>query len=152
MKRDNRIQLQADLSERITSLTTRLVPDDTGIELRLINYPTQDFMSKPLPEKVNDILMNIVTYTGPTEIGTNCRTKILEEIVYRPIREGRFDRPVLISILTDGCPLGPPGSSETHDTLKTVILECGQFLEQNGFDRTGKTISSTEAITSDIAL
>ncbi|KAL6868589.1 hypothetical protein J3F83DRAFT_704675 [Trichoderma novae-zelandiae] len=133
MRRDNRIRLQADLGERITSLTTRLVPDGTGIELRLINYKTYDFMSKPSPETVNDILMNTVTYTGPTEIGTNCRRKILEEVVYRPIRDKEFHRPVLVSILTDGCPLGPPGSSETPDTLKDVIIECGRFLQQNGY-------------------
>ncbi|KAL7819630.1 hypothetical protein V8C26DRAFT_394689 [Trichoderma gracile] len=135
MKRDNRIQLQADLSERITSLTTRLVPEGTGIELRLINYPTQDFMSKPSPKDVSDILMNTVTYTGPTEIGTNCRKKILEEVVYKPLRDGKFERPVLVSILTDGCPLGPPGSNEKRDTLKDVILECGDILKKHGYNK-----------------
>ncbi|OTA02191.1 hypothetical protein A9Z42_0025650 [Trichoderma parareesei] len=133
MKRDNRIQLQADLSERITSLTTRLVPDGTGIELRLINGQTSDLMSKPSPEKVSEILKNRVVYAGPTEIGTNCRAKILEEVVYQPIRKKMFHRPVLVSILTDGCPLGPPGSNETRDTLKDVILKCGVFLEKHGY-------------------
>ncbi|KAL7936153.1 hypothetical protein V8C35DRAFT_278376 [Trichoderma chlorosporum] len=128
MEQDNRIKIQADLCERITSLTTRLVPDDTGIELRFINAPNEPRMSKPSCKLVNDILLNI-PYSGPTEIGLNCKAKILEEVVYRPIREERFNRPVLISILTDGCPGGFDGSDEKHDTLKEVILECGEFLE-----------------------
>ncbi|KAL6696319.1 ankyrin repeat-containing domain protein [Trichoderma pleuroticola] len=134
MNQDNRIQLQADLGKRITSLTTRLVPEDTGIELRFINAPNELRMSKPSSNLVNDILLNI-PYSGPTEIGINCKAKILEPVVYRPIREGKFDRPVLVSILTDGCPGGPNGSSERHDTLKKAILECGKFLESHQYNK-----------------
>ncbi|KAM6479785.1 hypothetical protein HDV62DRAFT_399312 [Trichoderma sp. SZMC 28011] len=134
MNQDNRIQLQADLGKRITSLTTRLVPEDTGIELRFINAPNEPRMSKPSSKLVNEILLNI-PYSGPTEIGINCKAKILEEVVYRPIKEERFDRPVLVSILTDGCPGGPDGSDERQDTLKEAILECGKFLEANKYNK-----------------
>lgn len=136
MNQDNRIQLQADLGKRITSLTTRLVPEDTGIELRFINAPNEPRMSKPSSKLVNEILLNI-PYSGPTEIGINCKAKILEEVVYRPIKEERFDRPVLVSILTDGCPGGPDGSDERQDTLKEAILECGKFLEANKYNKKG---------------
>ncbi|KAL7952713.1 ankyrin repeat-containing domain protein [Trichoderma compactum] len=134
MNQDNRIQLQADLGKRITSLTTRLVPEDTGIELRFINAPNELRMSRPSSNLVNDILLNI-PYSGPTEIGINCKAKILEEVVYRPIKEGKFDRPVLVSILTDGCPGGPDGSNERQDTLKEAILECGKFLESHEYNK-----------------
>ncbi|UKZ77550.1 hypothetical protein TrVFT333_005273 [Trichoderma virens FT-333] len=134
MNLDKRIELQADLGERITSLTTRLVPDDTGIELRFINASYEPRMSKPRSKLVNEILLD-TPYSGPTEIGINCKAKILEEIVYKPIKEGKFDRPVLVSILTDGCPGGPDGSSERHDTLKEVIIECGKFLEAHEYNK-----------------
>ncbi|KAL6788189.1 ankyrin repeat-containing domain protein [Trichoderma sp. SZMC 28012] len=134
MNQGGRVQLQADLGERITSLTTRLVPDDTGIELRFINTPNEPRMSKPRSKLVKQILQDI-QYSGPTEIGINCKAKILEEIVYRPIKEGKFDRPVLVSILTDGCPGGPDGSDERQDTLKEVILECGRILEANKYNK-----------------
>ncbi|KAL7909354.1 ankyrin repeat-containing domain protein [Trichoderma velutinum] len=134
MNQDNRIQLQADLGKRVTSLTTRLVPEDTGIELRFINAPNEPRMSKPSSRLVNEILLNI-PYSGPTEIGINCKAKILEEVVYRPIKESKFKRPVLVSILTDGCPGGPAGSNERSDTLKEVILECGKFLEAHEYDK-----------------
>lgn len=137
MNQDNRIKLQADVGERITSLTTRLVPEDTGIELRFINAPNEPRMSKPRSKVVNEILLNI-PYSGPTEIGTNCKAKILEEVVYRPIKVGRFERPVLVSIITDGCPGGPAGSNEKRDTLKEVIVECGHFLEANGYKKNGE--------------
>lgn len=142
MNQDNRIQLQADLGKRITSLTTRLVPEDTGIELRFINAPNEPRMSKPSSKQVNEILLNI-PYSGPTEIGINCRAKILEEVVYRPIKEGKFDRPVLVSILTDGCPGGPDGSNERQNTLKDVILECGKFLESHEYNKKGMPSSLT---------
>lgn len=137
MNQGGRVQLQADLGERITSLTTRLVPDDTGIELRFINTPNEPRMSKPRSKLVKKILQEDIQYSGPTEIGINCKAKILEEVVYRPIKEGKFDRPVLVSILTDGCPGGPDGSDERRDTLKEVILECGKFLESHEYNKKG---------------
>lgn len=49
-----------------------------------------------------------------------------------------FSRPVLVSIITDGHPEGPDGTSEHIDSLKQAILDCGRKLESNGFNRNGK--------------
>ncbi|KMQ49143.1 Ankyrin repeat-containing domain [Trichophyton rubrum] len=70
---------------------------------------------------------------GPTELGTNLRSRILEPLVYQPLRTNSLRRPVLVSIITDGCPQGP---REKLETLKQAILECGRLLEAAGYERT----------------
>ncbi|KAK5995166.1 hypothetical protein PT974_03562 [Cladobotryum mycophilum] len=128
----SRMQRQNELCQQITSITTRLVPDNEGIELRFINKETESNMSKPSLDTINDIMMSL-DCDGWTEIGTNLKKKILEELVYKPLRNGTFKRPVLVSIITDGCPMGPSRTPERHDTLKKTILECGQLLQQYGY-------------------
>ncbi|KAI1118532.1 hypothetical protein F5Y14DRAFT_217781 [Nemania sp. NC0429] len=133
MQTDNRQEHQRDLVERITSITTRLVPDGEGIELRFINTPTDHRMTKPNLSTINNIMTEL-TLNGATEIGTNLRSKILKNIIENQVSNGGLKRPVLISIITDGHPEGPPGSPERHGTLKQVITECGTLLRNNGYD------------------
>jgi hypothetical protein len=136
MQRDHRIEHQYELVQRITSITTRLAPDDEGIELRFINQPTNSSMSKPSLDAINSIMKGLF-FNGWTEIGTNLKRKVLDEVVYNPLRNQTFKRPVLVSIITDGCPTGPQGSPETANTLRDAILECGNILENHGYDPKG---------------
>lgn len=138
MKKDRRNEHQNELVQRITSITTRLVPDDEGIELRFINQATNLSMSKPSLDTINSI-MNDMPLNGWTEIGTNLKQKVLDEVVYSPLKNQTFKRPVLISIITDGHPQGDQGTREEKDTLKDAILECGKILEEHGYDPKGKT-------------
>ncbi|GKZ76484.1 hypothetical protein AnigIFM56816_006750 [Aspergillus niger] len=134
MKRENRSKHLDGLSQRITSITTRVVPDDEGIELRFINQATTAAMSKPTSEEVSQIIQQ-TPFLGWTEIGLNLRKKVLEDIVYKPLRENNLKRPVLVSIITDGHPQGIRKSRERRSTLKEAILECGKVLEKYGYKR-----------------
>ncbi|KAJ5400296.1 hypothetical protein N7465_010785 [Penicillium sp. CMV-2018d] len=120
------------LAQRIAGITTRVVPDEEGIELRFINENTTPEMSKPSLETIDNI-MKRVPFSGWTEIGTNLRTKVLQENVYQPLKNNTLKRPVLISIITDGRPNGPNGSPEHVETLKNVIRECGKQLKDYNF-------------------
>jgi hypothetical protein len=129
MKEDERAQSQKELVKRIASITTRLVPDREGIELRFINHETT--FSKPNMNQI-EIIMSDVRLDGWTEIGTNLRRKILEPLVREPLNSRRLSRPLLISIITDGHP-----TKESEDSLKNAILECGRLLQTNGYNPEG---------------
>ncbi|KAL2857466.1 hypothetical protein BJX68DRAFT_263032 [Aspergillus pseudodeflectus] len=119
-----------ELSKRITSITTRVVPDGEGIELRFINAATTPEMSKPSLEAISGIMKG-VRFDGWTQIGTNLKKKVLDEIVYRQLDSNIFKRPVLVSVITDG---EPTGAGENNNTFKDVILECGRRLKAKGYD------------------
>ncbi|PWY74491.1 hypothetical protein BO94DRAFT_499922 [Aspergillus sclerotioniger CBS 115572] len=133
MKQDQRKEHLNDLTQRITSITTRVVPDNEGIELRFINEKTTPPMSKPSLETI-DTIMKHVPFDGWTEIGTNLRTKVLQDNVYQHLGRNTLKRPVLVSIITDGHPSGPHGTPEGIDTLRDVIQECGTKLKAHGYD------------------
>ncbi|KAL7795140.1 hypothetical protein V8C37DRAFT_400963 [Trichoderma ceciliae] len=116
MDEDNRKDAQVDISERITSLTICI------------------HMSKPKAKDVNRILKGLPN-NGWTEIGTNFKTRVLEELVYKPIENNALKRPVLIFIIADGHPQGPNGTKEARDTLKGALLECGMKLKEKGYDK-----------------
>ena len=137
MRQDKRDKHQADLVARITHITTQLVPDDEGIELRFINKKVEPRMSKPDLETI-DRIMKDTRFDGWTEIGTNLKRKILQDIVYAPAKSNTLRRPVLISIITDGDPRGPDNTPEKRDTLKAAILECRTVLRDSGYDPKGK--------------
>ena len=82
--------------------------------------------------------MKSLPFNGWTEIGTNLERKVLDEVVYNPLRNQTFKRPVLISIITDGNPQGPRHTPETADTLKNAILKCGMILKKHGYDPKGR--------------
>lgn len=136
MRDDSRQEHQNQLVQRITSITTRIVPEGEGIELRFINTMTSPDMTKPTPQAIDGI-MKALPLNGWTEIGTNLRRKVLEDIVYTPLKEKKFERPVLVSIITDGHPSGPSGTLEKVESLKEVILECGRILTRYEFDPKG---------------
>ncbi|PYI11656.1 hypothetical protein BO78DRAFT_425578 [Aspergillus sclerotiicarbonarius CBS 121057] len=134
MRSENRKEHLNGLSQRITSITTRVVPDHEGIELRFINEATTPAMSKPTSENVDRIIQQN-PFHGWTEIGINLKKKVLEENVYKPLKQKKMKRPVLVSIITDGHPEGPENSREKRHTLKDAILECGKILETYQYKR-----------------
>jgi hypothetical protein len=134
MKKGQRKEHLEELSKRITSITTRVVPDDEGIEVRFINAATTPGMSKPSLEAISGI-MEGVRFDGWTQIGTNLKKKVFDEIVYHQLDSDTFKRPVLVSVITDG---EPTGAGENNNTFKDVILECGRRLKAKGYDPNGK--------------
>jgi len=67
---------------------------------------------------------------GNTEIGTYLRSRILEPLVYRKLDLKCLNRPLLISVITDGMPDG-----EVESTFVDAIVECGNKLEGAGYPR-----------------
>ncbi|XWX01589.1 hypothetical protein V2A60_009617 [Cordyceps javanica] len=102
---------QADLVHRIASITTRIIPEEGGIDLRFINK--EEGSSKLLPDQVKELTNGMIP-DGGTEIGTNLKSKVLDPFFKEPFRKRKLLRPLLISITMDGA----PGSAEEPKTAK----------------------------------
>ncbi|PIG89318.1 hypothetical protein AARAC_011038 [Aspergillus arachidicola] len=124
MKTDNRIESLRGIVKRIANITTKIIPDDGGIELRFINADVTKAMSRPSLEGIDRIIQE-APLGGPTCIGTNLKKKVLDDLVLGPVRRQQLNRPVLVSIITDGWP-----TIESRDELKNTILACKEELKR----------------------
>lgn len=127
--REKRWENQKELARHIAKIGTLILPDDQGVALRFINQRTDDESANLDLEGLGRGLESI-SPRGDTPIGTTLHERILKPLVLQPLAEGRFKRPLLVSILTDG---GPSG--EDAGKLATVILECGNELVAKGYPR-----------------
>ena len=135
MTQGNRYEYQIQLVTRIARLMTKIVPDDMAdVDLRFINNNSQLSMAAG---EIQQVMRGIKASRG-TEIGANLRKKILKPLVYDIIDEAkassnpiRFERPLLVFILTDGHP-----APEDQNVLRNEIMTCKQKLEANGYDPT----------------
>jgi hypothetical protein len=127
MKREGRWNSQAQLVNRIARITTRILPKKEGVALRFINQDTDSALSLNF-EQIGETLQR-VTWGGDTPIGTNLKSKILQPLVYDKL-SSKLERPLLISIITDGMP-----DPEPRTTLVNTIVECGDKLESAGYRR-----------------
>ncbi|KAL3446077.1 hypothetical protein BJX65DRAFT_279997 [Aspergillus insuetus] len=124
-----RFEDQKDLVERITRITTRLVPDELGVGLYFINRATD--RSEALQAADIHSLMTGWTPSGATKIGTNLKANILKPLLYDRVAKGdKLERPLLISILTDGCPFGEP-----EEAFVQAIIECSEFLNEHDYPK-----------------
>ncbi|KAK7177414.1 hypothetical protein PSPO01_16536 [Paraphaeosphaeria sporulosa] len=128
-KRERRWEYQKDLAARIAQITTRIIPNEKGVALRFIKQTAQD-KSHNLSLAIIEQGLNSAEARGDTAIGTTPRERILRPLVYEPLEAGRLERPLLISILTDGAP-----APEPPDMLAREILNCGQQLVDNNFPK-----------------
>ncbi|KAI0101376.1 hypothetical protein GGR51DRAFT_530527 [Nemania sp. FL0031] len=127
-KREGRWESQKNLALRITKITTRILPDSEGVALRFINKDSDSLSALKFEEierGIDDTLTN-----GDTPIGTNLRKKILDPMIYSKLNPRTLERPLLISIITDGSP-----SKENADQLAKAIVECGDKLVDAGLPR-----------------
>jgi hypothetical protein len=134
-KAEERWKNQKDLALRIARDTTLILPDNEGVAFHFINKITND--SPSLNLKDIERVLDSVSPTGDTAIGTTLRERILKPLVYDPLEAGTLRRPLLVSILTDGAPYGEakrPGQ-EDEDVLASVIVECGDQLAKKGKPR-----------------
>ncbi|KAI5462816.1 hypothetical protein BGZ63DRAFT_452327 [Mariannaea sp. PMI_226] len=125
-QKEDRMADQADLVRRIASICTQVVPEDHGVHLRFINQELPHANDLRL-DHIQDLIPKIQP-SGPTEIGTNLRNRILEPFLYGKT----MTRPLFISIITDGVPSGPRGSPEKRNTLRDEIIRCQDYLLTNG--------------------
>ena len=109
MNAGTRIDSMIDICRRMSEIATRLTPDDEGVEVRFLNTgPTEKALyEKYAKAKSPDDVANMVTeakYKGPTKLGTVLRQEVLQPYIYDALsNEGSLKRPLLISIITDGC-------------------------------------------------
>ncbi|KAM0265122.1 hypothetical protein ACHAQJ_000274 [Trichoderma viride] len=130
MRFEGRFDSLKKLVLRITMITTRVLPDGDGIAICFINQDVNNASNLNL-EQIGKILEPMKEKRGgDTETGTTLRSKILEPMVYTKLAEKRFDRPMLISILTDGQPSG-----EKKTEFVNAVMECGRRLEEAGYPR-----------------
>ncbi|TQW02492.1 ankyrin repeat protein [Cordyceps javanica] len=119
---------QAELVQRIASITTRIIPKEGGIDLRFINK--EEGLSKASQDQVKELTTRM-TPDGGTEIGTNLKSKVLDPFFKEPFKKRKLLRPLLISITTGGA----PGSAAGKDTKKTEDNVAVRFqISQIGSD------------------
>ncbi|KAF8460890.1 hypothetical protein BDZ91DRAFT_700035 [Kalaharituber pfeilii] len=135
MRTGTRIDSMIEIVTRITEITNHLVPDDEGIEIRFLNTRAKEQGLYSQYKKIRTAqqatsMLASADYSGPTELGTVLKAQVLQPHVYDIIDNGRrLERPLFISIITDGCPTEVP---ENH--LDEVIIECKQKLRERGYD------------------
>jgi uncharacterized protein YegL len=133
MTLENRYGYLIELVTRIARIATRIVPDDmAGVDLRFIN---NNLTSTLRANEILQVMRGIKTSPG-TNIGTNLRKRILKPLVYDIIDRPRifskpFKRPLLVCIITDGCP-----RPESPNILRDEIITCKKKLEAKGYDPT----------------
>lgn len=135
MKNEGLWRRQKELVERITKITTCILPDNEGVALRFINQDV-DASSNLTLDKIAQI-MGDTKPMGGTPIGTQLKSKILQPLVYSKIEDKSLDRPLLVSIITDGKP-----NHEEYSTLANAIAECGDRLDAAGYPRGSMSIAN----------
>jgi hypothetical protein len=132
MHRSDRWESQKNLVERIAKITTRILPEDYGVALQFINQDVPNSLKLRLNDIENILKSASWAPGGNTEIGTNLRSKILQPMVYDKLDSvpRSLDRPLLISILTDGGP-----EPESQNMLENVIVECSERLTAAKYPR-----------------
>ncbi|KAJ3553690.1 hypothetical protein NM688_g3480 [Phlebia brevispora] len=138
MEKDDRYKHQQELVKRIARISTKIVPDDCGVDLRFIN---DNFASRNLSAAQIESAVIQVRPNGGTDIGTALRAKILRPLVYHIIDrpDGRLSQPLLISIITDGHP-----APEAPSVFKDTIVECRKKLVNKGYPATSVMFSISQ--------
>ncbi|KAI1204727.1 ankyrin [Annulohypoxylon truncatum] len=133
MRREGRWESQKCLVERIAKITTRILPEHEGVMLRFINQDMEHSSNLNL-EGIGKVfeLISWQRENSHTKIGTYLKSKILEPLVYSKLEseDGGLERPLLISVVTDGMP-----TRESPSEFVEAILECGNRLERAGYPR-----------------
>lgn len=78
--------------------------DDDGISVRFMN--SDERADGMRTEQEVNTLMQRISFSGMTPMGTNLKNKVLEPMVLSPARAGALKKPVLIITITDGQPAG----------------------------------------------
>ena len=105
-----------------------------GLSIRFINYNGDSNMDNiGTVAEVEQALSNVFPSSN-TRIGTQLKNKVLVPfIVDVHERQGKLDKPILITIITDGEPVG-----ESRSTLKEMILWCKKYMVSKGYGPWGE--------------
>lgn len=141
MKRDDRWKAQSLLVSKIAEITTRILPVGEGVALRFINQNVDESSNLALGD-IQSIMEGMSwAPKGNTEIGRYLKSKILEPLVYSKLGGVGLERPLLISIITDGVP-----SKESPTALLEALVECGDKLQRAGLPRDSECAHSDPSL------
>ncbi|KAF8537736.1 hypothetical protein BDD12DRAFT_204425 [Trichophaea hybrida] len=119
--RGQRYKIQQETVARLIPIATRL--SENEVSLRFINHGEDFRYDKLNADEINQKLSQVHPFGG-TQIGTVLDRKIIDPLL-RKLRN--LERPLLITIITDGEPYG-----ERRNVLKDAILKCKRALEAEG--------------------
>lgn len=117
------------LKEALIRLTDIITTFDTpGISVRWLNTPNnKEIMNNIKTVAGLNAVLNEVKYRGVTPLGEALDKKIIRPFVKaKTVRNKKFEKPVLVSIITDGEP------DDAKDLIEN-IREMKWFLSRNGF-------------------
>ncbi|KAF8431995.1 hypothetical protein BGX38DRAFT_1227389 [Terfezia claveryi] len=111
MKDDNRYKILKGALERNAELNATI--DEEGLSMRFLNYPRQK--EHQIPWGLDNIqgalkmkaILDTNLWKGGTELGGMLLEKVLEPLVFEKARQNQLNKPIFISIITDGevyCP------------------------------------------------
>jgi len=136
MQMYDRVELLKQTLKSVAKIAIALnEPDHSGgISLRFMNSKNDGHMNNITSIPEIEKAISKVPFDGRTELGTQLKRKVLEPfLVDRLERQKRkLDKPILITIITDGKPEG-----EDRDELKHTILWCKQYMESMGYGTYG---------------
>ncbi|KAF9045493.1 hypothetical protein BJ165DRAFT_1477762 [Panaeolus papilionaceus] len=114
------------LVSRITRIATLLLPPSSVVKVRFINNPSQEDATA---DQVGRI-MQAVSPSGGTPLGSSLENKILQPMVYNRISNPayKFQQPLLVCTITDGTP------NRGDTPIKDVVLRCRRALVSKGYD------------------
>ncbi|KAK6349037.1 hypothetical protein TWF730_009797 [Orbilia blumenaviensis] len=115
---------------RISEIATIIEP--TGISIRFLNYENdangrwdnmvgREFIENQWSAVEED-------WGGITELGKKVNEKIIQPMVIQKMREGRFTKPLIVVVITDGAPTG-----EGEDAFKDAVINCKGSKEVMGY-------------------
>ena len=122
---------QVHLVKKMAQLCTKIVPDNQGVDLFYIH--DEGVLDKREAE-IEEYMMKVHWKSG-TPIGTELEAEILDPFVYSVVQGSnkQFQRPLFITIVTDGCP-----TREAKEKLEQAVLNCIQKLKENGYPEYGR--------------
>ncbi|KAI9863448.1 MAG: hypothetical protein M1830_006150, partial [Pleopsidium flavum] len=109
--------------------------DDDGISVRFMKTSHQAFWDERKKQFQDDHikseqqverLMSIVTFSGLTPMGTELKTKVIDEIVLEQARSAKMRKPVLVITITDGQPAGEPQGA-VFDAIRHASSELSRI-------------------------
>ncbi|PWW74840.1 hypothetical protein C7212DRAFT_206843 [Tuber magnatum] len=98
---------------------------DEGISVKFINFRGDGDYNNIRDRERLDQVVSRVKPKGGTRLGTVLRNKIVEPLVIQKAKGESFERPVFVTIITDGEPSG-----EDRDELKRTIRNCKRELAE----------------------
>lgn len=106
MRDDKRFEVLVQALERVAEINATINPE--GLSMRFLNYPR--WREYQVPWRLDGIqdalkmreILDANLWKGGTELGGMLLEKVLEPLVFEKARQNKLNKPVLISIITDG--------------------------------------------------